>query len=173
MLTPTCLLDQVLQAYTAAGDVPGSLAAAEAGENESADALQACLYLLADRQSPRLLVSAGSASSCLWCWQLAWGWRRRWYFPPSWGEALLYSAISWSQSVERPLGQFNAVASISFWKFWSSSGSLLPPEAQAWNFLVVEGLGLGDQLLNTWSAHPSIILGCSILLSPPNTFNYL
>lgn len=67
MLTPTCLLDQVLQAYTAAGDVPGSLAAAEAGENESADALQACLYLLADRQSPRLLVSAGSASSCLWC----------------------------------------------------------------------------------------------------------
>lgn len=50
-----------------AGDVLGSLAIAEAGESESADALQACLYLLDDRQSPRLLVSAGSASSCLQC----------------------------------------------------------------------------------------------------------
>lgn len=94
--------------------------------------------------SPRLLVSAGPASSCLRSWQLEMGPEEELVFSSLLGEWFLSRVVPWPQRRGGPQGQLNAVVSFSVWTFWSFSESTSSPEAQAWVFLVVdEGRGRG------------------------------
>lgn len=61
--------------------------------------------------SPRLLVSAGPASSCLWSWQLVMGPEEEMVFASLSGEVFLYRAVPWPQ---RRAGLFRTVECSSF-----------------------------------------------------------
>lgn len=111
---------------------------------------------------PRLLVSAGPASSCLWSWQLVMGLEEEMVFASLSGEVFLYRAVPWPQ---RRAGLFRTVGCSSF--LLSLETLEFPrvhffPGSPSLDF---SGRGWGDQL----QGHKMSIdhsVGCSTLSSP-------